>query len=51
MSFSLIFPAVTFVLGLAIGYWIGWNRSAHPGKVESELSSAFDKAKADAKKL
>jgi len=48
---SFIWPTISLIFGLAVGYWVGWNRSAHPGKVESEVSAAVDKVKAEAKKL
>lgn len=39
-----------FVAGLAIGggvgYAIGWNASAHPGKLEDQASSWWAKIKA-----
>lgn len=36
---------VACVVGAALGYVIGWNRAAHPGKVEAQLSDAVDRAK------
>ena len=34
------------VAAFAIGYWAGWNRAAHPGKVEGEASSLWAKIRA-----
>lgn len=44
-----VWPTASLVFGLAVGYLVGWNRAAHPGKVEGQLSAAFDKAKDEVK--
>jgi hypothetical protein len=41
----LVATCVAFVVGAALGYIVGWNRAAHPGKVEAQLSDAVDRAK------
>lgn len=41
----MIAIAIAFLAGLGLGYALGWNRAAHPGKVEAQLGSLEDAAK------
>ena len=37
---------VIAIISAALGYWIGFSRAAHPGKVAGEASSLWAKIKA-----
>lgn len=40
---SVPIVVVLIVAAFGVGYWTGWNRAAHPGKVEGEASSFWAK--------
>lgn len=42
MNTALI-AMIALWIGIGLGYWVGWNRAEHPGKVEGEASRLWSK--------